>query len=177
MCAVPGHRGLTLVELMVCVAIAAILLTIAVPGMQTFLARRRLDGLSAQFVSDLQYARTAAVARAERLRLRFQTLDSGSCYLLHSGGADACTCLADQPPQCSGSALALRVVYLPTTDHAAVSANVASMLIDPRQGTVTPAGSIDISSSNGVALRHVVNILGRVRLCTPATRLNHVPAC
>jgi type IV fimbrial biogenesis protein FimT len=177
MCAAVEHRGLTLIELMVCVAIAAILLTIAVPSMQAFMARRQLEGLSAQFVADLQYARTSAVARGERLRLRFQTLDAGSCYVLHSSAADNCACMADQAPQCSGSAEALRVVYLPTSDHNTVRANVASMLIDPRQGTVTPTGSIDIASSDGIALRHVVNILGRVRLCTPATRVANVPAC
>jgi type IV fimbrial biogenesis protein FimT len=177
MCAAFEHRGLTLVELMVCVAIAAILLTIAVPNMQAFLARRQLEGLSAQFVADLQFARTAAVARGERLRLRFQTIDSGSCYVLHTGATDACACMADQSPQCSGNAEPLRVVYLPASDHNTVHANVGSMLIDPRQGTVTPTGSIDIASSDGISLRHVVNILGRVRLCTPSTRINNVPAC
>lgn len=171
------HRGLTLVELLVCVAVTAILLSIAVPNMQAFLARRHLEGLSAQFVADLQYARTAAVARGERLRLRFQTIDSGSCYVLHSSAGESCTCMAGQPPQCSGNAEALRLVYLPTIDRNTVRANVASMLIDPRQGTVTPTGSIDIASSDGTTLRHVVNILGRVRLCAPATRISNVPAC
>jgi type IV fimbrial biogenesis protein FimT len=162
---------------MVVVSVAAILLTLAVPGLQGFLARRHLEGLSAQFVADLQYARTTAVARGERLRLRIQAIDSGTCYLVHNGAADACACLADQPPACSPGAQALRVVYLPGSERSSVRANVASMLIDPRQGTVTPTGSIDIDASDGTSLRHVVNILGRVRLCTPATRINNVPAC
>jgi type IV fimbrial biogenesis protein FimT len=173
------HRqGLTLVELMVCVAVLAVLLTLAVPSMQGFLARRQLEGLSAQFVADLQFARSAAVARAESLRMRIHaTPDGATCYLVHSGAANACTCQADQTVQCNGSAQVLRVVQLPVNERISVRANVATLLIDPRQGTVSPTGSIDISVSDGSTLRHVVNILGRVRLCTPATRVGDVPAC
>jgi type IV fimbrial biogenesis protein FimT len=170
-------RGLTLVELMVCVAVLAVLLTVALPSMQGFLARRQLDGLSAQFTADLQFARSAAVARAEVLRLRIQALDGASCYLVHSGPANACTCLPEQGSSCTGTAQVLRLVQLPTTDRASVRANVASLLIDPRQGTVSPTGSVDISVSDGSSLRHVINILGRVRLCTPGARVSDVPAC
>jgi type IV fimbrial biogenesis protein FimT len=174
------HRqGLTLVELMVCVAMLAVLLTLAVPSMQGFLARRRLEGLSAQFIADLQFARSAAVARGELLRLRVHaTSDGSTCYLVHSGAANTCTCQVDQTVLCSGSAQALRVVQFPVSERSSVRANVPGLPIDPRQGTVSPAGSIDISVSDGSTLRHVVNIMGRVRLCTPpGVRVGDVPTC
>jgi type IV fimbrial biogenesis protein FimT len=162
---------------MVCVAVLAILVTVGMPSMQGFLARRRLDGLSAQFVADLQFARAAAVARGEVLRLRFQVLDNTSCYLLHTGSANACACLPEQGTSCIGTAQVLRVVHTAASERSSVRANVSSLLIDPRQGTISPTGSIDITVSDGSSLRHVVNILGRVRLCAPGAKVNDVPAC
>jgi type IV fimbrial biogenesis protein FimT len=162
---------------MVCVAVLAVLATVAVPSMQGVLARRQLEGLSAQFVADLQFARSAAVARAETLRLRVQQLDTGSCYLVHTGPANACTCTPEPAVACSGTAWVLRAVHLSAADRLGVRANVGSMLIDPRQGTVSPTGSIDITASDGTSLRHVVNILGRVRLCTTGAKVGDVAAC
>jgi type IV fimbrial biogenesis protein FimT len=162
---------------MVCVAVLAVLLTVAVPSMQGVLARRQLEGLSAQFVADLQFARSAAVARADKLRLRVHALDGASCYLVHTGPANACACTAGPATSCSGGAQVLRVVHLNADERLSVRANVGSMLIDPRQGTVSPTGSIDITASDGSSLRHVVNILGRVRLCAPGAKVGDVPAC
>jgi type IV fimbrial biogenesis protein FimT len=58
-------------------------------------------------------------------------------------------------------------------------ANVGSLRVDPRQGTITPTGSIDLAGlgSDTLALRHVVNIMGRTRRCTPAATLAGVPRC
>jgi type IV fimbrial biogenesis protein FimT len=78
---------------------------------------------------------------------------------------------------CSGTALVLRAVHLNAADRLGVRANVTSMLIDPRQGTVSPTGSVDITGSDGSSLRHVVNILGRVRLCTTGAKVGDVAAC
>ncbi|MGH8147086.1 MAG: GspH/FimT family pseudopilin [Rhodanobacteraceae bacterium] len=55
--------GFTLVELMVTLAVAAILLMIAVPSFQHIIASTNLAGVNNDLTGDLQYARTEAVSR------------------------------------------------------------------------------------------------------------------
>ncbi len=56
-------RGLTMVEMMVVVAIAAVILTLTAPSMRDFLARQRVAAINAELVTDLQLARSEAIAR------------------------------------------------------------------------------------------------------------------
>ena len=64
---VPAHgcpsrrRGFTLVELMVTMVIVAILMTLAVPGMQQFLLRRAVIAHTDSLVSSIRYARSEAL--------------------------------------------------------------------------------------------------------------------
>lgn len=173
-----GAGGWTLIELLVVMTVSSLLLAVSLPSFENFLQRRRLDGLSAQLISDLQFLRSSAVAQHTGLRLRLQDNAGGSCYLIHTGAADACSCAADGQAQCQTGAELLRLVFVPTSSRLAVQGNVGSMRVDPRLGTFSPAGSIELrSASGGIGLRHVVNILGRVRLCASAGDWAGVPAC
>lgn len=59
--------GLTLVEMMVVVAILAILLSIALPNLTEMLARTRLDSAADELVADINFARSEAAARGTRV--------------------------------------------------------------------------------------------------------------
>jgi type IV fimbrial biogenesis protein FimT len=56
----PAH-GFTLVELLVTLAVAAVLLTMAVPGFQSVMARNRVSGLTNELIAALNLARSEAI--------------------------------------------------------------------------------------------------------------------
>ena len=170
-------RGLTLLELMVSIAVLALLAMAAVPSFDGFLQRREALGLSNQLVADLQALRANALARQEALRLTVRTpaLGRGGCYAVHTGAADACSC-DSTTIRCTGAEL-LRGGVLPPDGRLLLRANVASMRLDPRQGTVSPTGSIEVIARGGPSLKHIVNLLGRVRVCAASGTWPGVPAC
>ena len=65
------QTGFTLVEVLIPVAVAAVLLGSALPSLQTMTQRHRLEGSAAQLETDLQLARSAAVAANAVLRMDF----------------------------------------------------------------------------------------------------------
>ena len=170
------QRGITLVEACVTLAVAAIVATGAAPSMHQLLDARRFEGAAAQVASDLQFTRTAAVARNQRVRFSLQTDATGSCYVIHTGGADACRCGDSGPAVCDSGASEIRTVRLPASDRVTVQTNVASILFDPVHGTSTPAGTVRVLGS-GRELRHIVNVMGRVRSCSAQGSVAGFRAC
>ena len=171
------QRGITLVESCVTLAVAAIVAAGAAPSMEQLLDARRLDGAASQLLSDLQFTRISAMARNQRIRFSLQADATGSCYVIHTGSADACRCGASGQVACSPGASEIRTVRLPAADRVLVQANVASILFDPVHGTSTPAGTFRVISANGRELRHVVNVMGRVRTCSPQGNVGGYRAC
>lgn len=62
-------NGFTLIELMVTLAVLAIVITVAIPGFNDLIRNNRTDALSEEFVSALNFARLEAVKRTGRVSL------------------------------------------------------------------------------------------------------------
>ena len=77
------QHGFTLIELMVTMALAAILLTIGVPSFQSMMRNNRAATQANEFMSALNLARSEAVKRGQRASLCPST-DQANC----TGGTD-----------------------------------------------------------------------------------------
>jgi type IV fimbrial biogenesis protein FimT len=74
------QSGFTLLELMITLAVAAILTAMAFPGMRDFLKRNQVVGVSNSIQSDLQLARGEAAARRQYVSIcPLSTAGSAAC--------------------------------------------------------------------------------------------------
>jgi type IV fimbrial biogenesis protein FimT len=173
-----SHRGVTLVEAAVALAVTAILVGLAIPSFEQARQRRHLEGAAQLFETDVQHARSLAVARQQTVRLSFDaTAGAGCCYVVHTGAANACTCAADGAAVCSAAAEALRAVRLDGASAPTLRANVRAIAFDAVRGTVTPTVTVRVVAPGGEAIHQIVNVMGRVRSCSPAPALPGYPTC
>lgn len=169
------QRGITLIEVCVAVAIGAVVLGTAAPKFRQFIDKQRLEGAAAQLSTDIRFARAESVMRNANLRLSVQSHGWGACYVVHSGAAGACDCQADGTSVCGSDASAIRAAAFPASDRIALASNVSSIVFDPMHGTSTPAGTFKLGLNGGPAIQHTVNLMGRVRTCSPAADTPALP--
>ena len=73
------HRGFTLIELMITIAIAAILLTIVVPGFAGLVSSNRITTQTNELVTDLMVAKSAAVQRGVKVAICIRNAAGNDC--------------------------------------------------------------------------------------------------
>lgn len=173
----PWQCGVTLVEMAVVMSIVAVTLGTVAPGLRDLLDRRRLDGAATRLAADLQRVRTEAVARNQPVRISFHVLPDASCWIVHTGLSSQCDCRGDGPATCRGDARQIKTVRLLAEDRVGLQANMGSIVFDPLHGTGTPTGTLRLTGRDGRAIHHVVNVMGRVRSCSPAGAVPSYRAC
>jgi prepilin-type N-terminal cleavage/methylation domain-containing protein len=161
------HRGFTLVELMVTIAIAVILLSVAVPSFRGYFAKKKVEGTIAELVTDIQFARSEAVSRNVNMRMTF----GSNCYVIHVWNA-AASCTS------APSSTVLRTVVVDDTTSVVLSTlnSLTYIEFDSVRGlatsdsTVTTLASVSVktgpSISSPVQLRATMTPFGRVQVCT-----------
>ena len=170
-------RGLTLIESMIVVVLLALGCTLALPSLAGLFDRQRLRGVATEIAGDLQWTRSQALARGEAMRYSIHSTAAGSCTIVHTGQRDLCSCSNDGQASCTGDAQLFKSSHWPLGENVSVQANVASLLFDPLLGTASPAGSLRIVDARGHGITHVVNIIGRVRSCSPSGAVSGFAPC
>jgi type IV fimbrial biogenesis protein FimT len=171
----PHQRGVSLIESLIALAVVVVSIGTAMPSFKSALERRHLEGAAAQLETDIQHARSLAVARNHSVRLKFSDDASGSCYAVFSGAANQCQCRADGSSSCLGAQPVWRSTGFDAAGAVRLRSNVGSIVFDPLQGTSTPTGTLRLLSRSGQAVHLVVNIMGRVRTCSPTGLAGYRP--
>jgi type IV fimbrial biogenesis protein FimT len=97
--------------------------------------------------------------------------------MVHTGPAADCRCGGARPAACSGDSELLRAVTLDAKGDVQVRSASRSVAFDPLKGTVTPTATLRVEARDGRAIHQVVNLLGRVRSCSPLGRSAGELAC
>jgi type IV fimbrial biogenesis protein FimT len=95
-----GRRGFTLIELMVVVAVAVLIISLAAPSFSEYIVTQRVRSIHAQLVTDIQYARSEAASRGQVVAIQFEHMPGAgghSCYTIYARDSGAnprhCSCL------------------------------------------------------------------------------------
>lgn len=171
------QRGLTAVDCAVALAIVSIVAGSAAPMAQQVRARWHLEGAAAQLETQLQLARSEAVSRRKPMRVSFASDAAQSCYVVHAGKAGECDCTQPGPSACPQGVEQLALTRYTQAGTVQINATANDVGFDGDTGTVTPTTSVTLANAQGQALKVVVNVVGRVRSCSPSKTVVGHPAC
>jgi len=171
------QRGVTLIESAVATAVVAVAAGSVVPGLTKLRAHQAVAGAAAEFETDVQHARSLAVSTGTTWRISFENGDAGSCYVIHTGAAGSCPCLTAGSTMCADGTQALKSARFGSGANVALTSNVPSMAFDSIKGTSTPTGTVKVAARDGAAVHQIVNVMGRVRSCSPGLSITGYKAC
>ncbi len=198
------RSGFTLVELLVVVAVIVIVLILAAPSFREMIEMQRLRSISAQVVTDVQFARSEAAARQRRIFMAFQsgTSPGMTCYIVYACASESgctCSCTVSSGPRCLGSNVEVRTVQVPTPTGVKVTltptetstptliafdpatGGMLALSTDPLAGLLPLPGPawIDtaLTRANPPVIRTVVAQTGRPSQCAPAVPVSGMPTC
>jgi type IV fimbrial biogenesis protein FimT len=170
-------RGFTIMELMVTLAIMALLLVLAVPSFNAFLARGRLSGAAEGLAQDLQLAKSEALRSNADVTISFSPVGAWCYGTVVSTTACDCT---DQAPPCSLRRVDSTGYSGVTMDATSFTSNATTF--SARLGMASP-GWVDLTHPNAGTLRVSVGEAGQttpssqVRICSTSGGLGHHSAC
>jgi len=164
---IPRQRGITIIEIMVTLAIAAVLIGLALPAFNGFVAQRTLTAQVNDFMVAIQYARSEAGRRGTNVGVR--AVDASAAA--NEWGPGWCVILVPNPaapPGCPNDGTELRdfpALGANTLDGTNAYDGVAALVFNSRGLMVAPtvAGTFDLCNPKEHIGREVsLNTIGRV---------------
>jgi type IV fimbrial biogenesis protein FimT len=184
--------GFTLVELMVTVAVAAILMVLAAPSFIDFMDKSRLRGVADSVSDFINKARADSVKQGRDVNIAFRGTSTAWCVGANVAGeptnpgeaigtASACDC-STAPAACvvAGQQATLDS---PALAGVSIDAIPGNFTFESRMGTVVPLGTsvATLTSPRGkFDLKLTVSPMGQVSFCVPASSkraFSEFPSC
>lgn len=174
----------TLIEVMIVVALVAIVLSLAGPSFSEYILVQRLRSVQAALLTDLSYARSEAISRGTFVQVKFQNSSTESCYIIYSrSNADTsttCDCTQPAGSRCSTGMTEIKTVSLPSNNQVQVgvpSGQSDLLTIDSRTGgtnMVSVTEALNISNflvetqiDSARRFRTSMTPQGRLQVCAP----------
>ncbi len=203
----PHERGLTLVEVLVVIALVGILIALAAPSMRDLISAKRVQGITTELVTDMQYARSEAARRSRDVRIGFQATDQLSCYALYiepeaapgalpasgvNGGIGTCDCSRTPGVNVCTAEVGreeIKTVQVPRSRGVSFSASSADgptlnfgavsagLVSASAPGAVPVAFDVTVTATPRGQLRTRVSTSGRPSVCTPDGSISAAPPC
>lgn len=166
-------RGFTMVEQLVALTVVTSVAGIAGTGLSSLQDSQRLMSALSGLRIELQHARSLATARNEVVRIGFAR--DATCMVVHTGPSGSCDCSA-AGSECAGGH-ELRTLRWDGGVAAKLLSRGSRFAFDGEMGTTTPTATIELTNASGQSVRLVVNVMGRMRSCTPDGSVRSQPAC
>ncbi|MFQ2223523.1 GspH/FimT family pseudopilin [Aeromonas enteropelogenes] len=172
-CAECRSAGFTMIELMIALALVALLLTVAIPSYQSLRQEQMVKAAAQAVYTDVMLLKSEAIKRNRNLSLIvFNSGASNWCYRIAIDGAGSCTGCSDTCSSLDGRKGA------DASEFAGVNLTTSygggKLTFSPRRGTM-PSGNITLSG-NGASMKVMTSNLGRVSTCA-TTSLGGEVAC
>ena len=179
------NAGLTLLELMITLAIVAIIVSLSVPSFSSFRATQRLIGAAEQLYGSLQQARSESIARNVPAYVNFAADGSEVWTYGTSSETSLCDVSITSPTSTGACVLVIDdgngitdsadLVLMRSSSDAFqdVSMSISNFSSGNTQIEFSPvrgmasAGQVDLQTENDNRLRIKISLLGRVFLCSP----------
>jgi len=179
----PGP-GFTLLELMITLAVAAVLGAVATPSFTALLDHQRLQAAARHLQADIALARQEAARRGQPVTLQFEP-GTAWCYSLGTGQAADCHPDSHQASLAASMPLGSQMIKrVQASDYPGITLlQAGAMVLGPQTGislgtlTNLSRGQARFASRDGQQLQVRLGPQGRANVCAPAAPVPGTPAC
>ena len=173
------YKGFTVIELMIAVAVLAIIASLALPSYRTLIEKRRVTSGAEQLAAFLSAVQLEAVKRSENITVSYEWTDGDNWCVGLASGFTECDCTVSDPAtaDCKVGDV-VRVFNQSSINHPDVVNQMTgdgSFVFDPARGLVFDNSSLSgydsadfgLVSENGTyQLSVAINQVGRVTSCS-----------